>query len=1376
MACTSTRTVGVYLAMALAGFGHFATGAAVSSAPEAAREARQLYAVTLHAPSVLAFQAETQLPAQSRRSGLAPTAPKAGQAFDPKNREVQAYRQFLADQRHQVLAAMSSKIQRNLTTNQHWDLIGNGFSVSLTVTEAAQLSGFPGIADLHAEPVLQPLPLSTAEIRSQINAGLPGKAVSSDGEGVVIGIVGSGIDPTLAAFSATSSDGYTHQNPRGRRFGLCVDAPAAARCNNKLIGMYDFVNEAGALGIDQGRDLAGFSTAAASIIAGNPVAGTVTAAGSPIAVTHVGVAPRANLITYKMFGGPNWTGPSVGALTVVNQAVQDQVDILVLNYYTPNPTNPWTSQTEQALLQARAAGTLVVAGFDGRIEQAGEINGPGSAPWVLHSGYAVPATGHRTTLSDIHGPGLSAPISLSGQSFSPGIAEAELVFSADRANNLPHCGSLNTVPGNPSGPNNPFPLGSLTGMIVVCDYSVFSVAQMSDNAKAAGAVGMVVLNNNGFEYRHVTPIQTASLPFVHLSKLDGDRLRSAMVTARNLNGRLRARIDASSEQALPAAGVLPYWTSDGASRVYDGVLKPNLVAPSNGVFAASLGGAGYYQISSDLAASSVAAGLAAKLMAARPEWSLAQVESALHLTAADARLNGTSPVLQAAAGSDAGSGVANADLAMQAGLHFPITIDDFQAANPATGGDPAQLNLPSIYTRQCLDMCTFTRTVAANFAGSWSIQTEGSANLQLDVTPSQFSLQANESVTLTITARLLNRPNVGAILNGKVLFASTNNQTAATMDMPVVILPGAGDSVLAVDLGTQATLGQTEIQFPGLAGFDQVGTVSWPLKPLAQQTLQVNQGARLRFLVNRPQPGGNQTEGRLVVTLNSTTAPDLDLYVLRELTGDDLHGNGEVLCRSTTTASAETCELATDWTTEEPYVIEVNGYQTSAAGDQATLGIYNEVPATEPALMVLPSQGRTSSKQTLRARASWDLSKVPPLTPAISYVSFRDSVGIAKTVRLNISRADSTLPVKILSAAGESTDLVLLPGQAHEQMFVDVPANTEALIIRTEPAAGQSAGNTDLYVSRDSSATAPPEFPVAPARTSQPFRSTSNTNLETVALEGGTLVPGRYFITPVNVGTEASRIRVTVQATFAGNARQPAANGYFNPQRSGHGVFLAKTPQVWALAWYTFDSTGKPIWYTAQGAAATASAGAWSAPLYRSTWNGARDLPQAIGRVTLSFEGSDGFVYSWDLEGRAGSERFVPIGNPVCANGTSSVGGGWLRPDQSGWGSYFLNFAGNFEAEAIYVYDQDGMPRWVIGDGTFAPTLTKTLYQVRGFCPTCAFAATTQQAVGTASRTLITNSQGRFSSQFNLTDGLVGSWLQQDVAWSKLTPDLGCAP
>lgn len=1376
MACTSTRTLGVCLAMALAGFGHSAPGAAVSSAPEAAKDARQLYAVTLHAPSVLAFQAETQLPAQSRRSGLAPTAPRAGQTFDPKNREVQAYRQFLADQRHQLLAAMSSKIQRNLTPNQHWDLIGNGFSVSLTATEAAQLSRFPDIADLHAEPVLKPLPLSTAEIRSQINAGLPGKAVSSDGEGVVVGIVGSGIDPTLAAFSATSSDGYTHQNPRGRRFGLCVDTPAAVRCNDKLIGMYDFVNEAGALGIDQGRDLAGFSTAAASIIAGNPVAGSINAAGTPIAITHVGVAPRANLITYKMFGGPDWTGPGVSSLAVINQAVQDQVDVLVLNYFTPNATNPWTSQSEQALLQARAAGTLVVAGFDGRTEQAGEINGPGSAPWVMDSGYAVPASGHRATVTDIRGPGLSEPFSLSGQSFSPSVADAELILSADRANGLPQCGTLNTNPSNPSGANNPFPLGSLAGMIVVCDFYAFSVAEMADNAKAAGAVGMVVLNNNNFDARHVTLMQSSSLPFVHLSKLDGDRLRSAMVAARNLNGRLRARIDASSVQALPAAGVLPYATSDSASRVYNGVLKPNLVVPADSIFAAAIGGGAYYQIGYSLAASSVAAGMAAKVMSVRPEWSLAQVESALHLTATDARLNGTSPVLQAAAGSDAGSGVANADLATQAGLHFPITIDDFQSANPATGGDPTQLNLPSIYTRRCLDVCSFTRRVAANFAGSWTIQTEGNAHLQLEVTPSQFSLQANETVTLTINARLLNRPNVGAILNGKVLFVSSNNPTGTTMDMPVVILPGAGDSANAVDLGAQATLGQTEIQIPGLAGFDQVGTVSWPLKPLAQQTFQVNQNGRVRFLINKPQFAANQTEGRLVVTLNSATAPDLDLYVFRDLTDDGLFGTGEVPCQSATTASAESCELVTDWTTDDPYLIEVIGYQASAAGDQATLGIYNEVPAIDPTMVVLPAQGQTNTGQALRARASWDLSNIPVQTPAVSFISFRDSVSIAKTVRLNISRADSTLPVKILSAAGESTDLFLLPGQAHEQMFVDVPANTEALIIRTEPAPGESGGNVDLYVSRDTNTTLPPAFPVAPARTSQPFRSTGNTNLETVALEGGNLVPGRYFITPMNVGTQATRTRVVVQASFVGNARQPAANGYFNPQRSGHGVFLAKTPQVWALAWYTFDSAGKPIWYTAQGAAASATAGAWTAPLYRSTWNGERDLPQDVGRVSLTFDGSDGFIYSWNLEGQAGSERLVPIGNPVCANGTLSVGGGWLRPDQSGWGSYFLNFAGNFEAEAIYVYDQDGLPRWVIGDGTFAPTLTKTLYQVRGFCPTCAFAPTSQQAVGTATRTLITGTQGRFSSQFSLADGLVGSWLQQDVAWSKLTPDLSCSP
>ena len=49
--------------------------------------------------------------------------------------------------------------------------------------------------------------------------------------------------------------------------------------------------------------------------------------------------------------------------------------------------------------------------------------------------------------------------------------------------------------------------------------------------------------------------------------------------------------------------------------------------------------------------------------------------------------------------------------------------------------------------------------------------------------------------------------------------------------------------------------------------------------------------------------------------------------------------------------------------------------------------------------------------------------------------------------------------------------------------------------------------------------------------------------------------------------------------------------GYFNPNRSGHGMFLSQADSAWALVWYTYLEDGTPTWYLAANAAPGANAG-----------------------------------------------------------------------------------------------------------------------------------------------------------------------------------------
>ena len=96
------------------------------------------------------------------------------------------------------------------------------------------------VADTDVGPTLIGAPAAWAG-----SASLPGGATAVQGEGIIVGMIDSGINFGSPSFAATDPvDGYVHSNPLGAGvyLGSCdVGGVDAGRCNDKLIGGYDFV-------------------------------------------------------------------------------------------------------------------------------------------------------------------------------------------------------------------------------------------------------------------------------------------------------------------------------------------------------------------------------------------------------------------------------------------------------------------------------------------------------------------------------------------------------------------------------------------------------------------------------------------------------------------------------------------------------------------------------------------------------------------------------------------------------------------------------------------------------------------------------------------------------------------------------------------------------------------------------------------------------------------------------------------------------------------------------------------------------------------------------------------------------------------------------
>jgi uncharacterized repeat protein (TIGR01451 family) len=153
-------------------------------------------------------------------------------------------------------------------------------------------------------------------------------------------------------------------------------------------------------------------------------------------------------------------------------------------------------------------------------------------------------------------------------------------------------------------------------------------------------------------------------------------------------------------------------------------------------------------------ASPHAAGAAALLTALHPDWTPAEIQSAMTTTAVPDNVLKEDGVTTADP-FDYGGGRIDVSLAAQAGLTLDETDSNFEDADPALGGDPKTLNLATLANGDCPTTCSWSRTLrsALDSAADWTASVVGaSPGLVVSVTPDSFRAVGSGPVELEIDA------------------------------------------------------------------------------------------------------------------------------------------------------------------------------------------------------------------------------------------------------------------------------------------------------------------------------------------------------------------------------------------------------------------------------------------------------------------------------------------------------------------------------------------------------------------------------------------------------------------------------------------------
>ncbi|WP_082766759.1 S8 family serine peptidase [Ferrimonas marina] len=802
-------------------------------------------------------------PAASYRGGIAglqATAPQhqstpfalnahGANKLQVQTQAVQSYRQYLSDKQDAVLSQISSSRMPS-SVKGRYTLAFNGMAVTMSQDEAARIATLPGVRAVHREEVYE---LNTDVGPEHIGANQLWDGTVGDaqyrGEGMVIGVLDTGINSDHPSFAEVAGDGYQHTNPLGSGvfLGDCEAAEFRSMCNDKLIGIrsYEVITDSYSDPIFQdaqpwqvvppkrpanGEDYQGHGSHTASTAAGNVLYDVDYLApefaeqsdGVPTGLVFPmvsGVAPRANIIAYQVCWasdasyGDGYRGcPGSALLSGIEDAIADGVDAINYSIGTTFGGFPWEHPVEMAFLRAREAGISVSASAGNSYSPAYSNEARGAidhlSPWLTSVAATThgreikvdksltAATGGDEPMSDISGGGITG-------SYTGPLVDAKAYGSEYEKCNDAFPADFFAL--DPEG--NPWP-GDIAP-IVICKRGDIARVTKAVNIAAGGAGGLILRNANSTESINNDAF---AIPGIHISYGDyfGDNSNGYFGLDDWLKEGTGHTITISESNVYTEMGQANYvadFSSRGPNLENPDVMSPNVAAPGVNVYAAYADDMPFTRaplptdfaaISGTSMAAPHVAGAMLLLQQAHPDWTPAQIQSALMTTAS---LDGVTrsrdgyPYDPVAAGyADAGAGVINVARATAVGLVLDETGDNYRAANPRNGGSVTTLNLPYLYNDQCAGTCTFMRTFTATTSGTWDVSAEaleipGAPMLDIQVSPQQFSLMAGESQAIMVTAKVLDVEALGNDSSSLQLLGRVNldplHHSLPTQHLPV---------------------------------------------------------------------------------------------------------------------------------------------------------------------------------------------------------------------------------------------------------------------------------------------------------------------------------------------------------------------------------------------------------------------------------------------------------------------------------------------------------------------------------------------------------------------------------------------------------------
>ena len=679
-----------------------------------------------------------------------------GEGFDANSAEAQTQLAQIEAEQAAHVEAMTQAIGRSVEPTHFYRATHSGIAARLTPAEADAVRNLSGVKSVERERLFQ---LNTFRGPQFIGAdtiwngsAVPG-GMGTRGEGIVVGVLDTGIVQAHPSFANASSCGH-----------------GVGGQPNKLMSALDCSSATGPGGLCNGanpEDANGHGSHTSSTAAGNTVGPSAVPAPNPAFGTISGVAPCANIRHYKVC--PTNSCPGADIQAGMNSVLLHG-DVRVMNFSISGGNDPWNDNDRRKLDLVDANVAIAASAGNNSAADPSVIGRVGHlGPWVMTVAASTRDGDFSGRVSAVGGPPSTQNIPANRGSDSP--YGSPLTNQPIRHFTGQDPTAEGCTAGEDTAPPNlaPFPPGFFNGAVALIHRGNCPFTKKIQNAFNAGAMMVIIRNNQATAVNMSTPMQPP-IPAYSIEQAPGNAL-VAHVDANPTTATINFALDPVTPD------VLADFSLRGPSG-QPGLTKPDITAPGVNIYAAYIGAAGYSSISGTSMSSPHAAGAAALIRKIRPLWTPAEVKSALMMTAKKTgfKTNGTTPWDT----DDVGNGRVDLTKAARTGLVMNEIYSLYLAANPATGGDPKTLNVPSMRNMNCANHCVWKRTVrnTLSTASNWTASTSTSLpGFSISVSPSSFSFSGGVGETQELTITAVPTSNLtSAVAFGEVRLTETANQ------------------------------------------------------------------------------------------------------------------------------------------------------------------------------------------------------------------------------------------------------------------------------------------------------------------------------------------------------------------------------------------------------------------------------------------------------------------------------------------------------------------------------------------------------------------------------------------------------------------------